>query len=162
METRNKKTEKSGRTNTKTNAGNDPHRYDDILHLPHHVSRKHPQMAMIDRAAQFSPFAALTGYDAAIRETGRLTERFVELEESDREVLDQRLQLIKSRLGEHPTVSITYFQPDAKKEGGSYLCVRGPIKKIDEYRRTVTMMDGTEVPFSYIAQIESQLFEEEM
>ena len=92
--------------------------YDDIIHLPHHVSRIHPQMSMEDRAAQFSPFAALTGYDAAIVETARLTAQRVELDEYERQALNKKLQFISEHLNEHPKVSITCFVPDARKEGG--------------------------------------------
>ncbi|MEG2421569.1 MAG: hypothetical protein RSB55_08455, partial [Oscillospiraceae bacterium] len=93
--------------------------YDDMLHLPHHVSEKHPSMPMLDRAAQFSPFAALTGYDAAVKETARLTDRRVELDEGEKEAIDQRLTLVQERLPDPTEVTITYFVPDKKKAGGA-------------------------------------------
>ncbi|MBP3700304.1 MAG: hypothetical protein J6I64_00270 [Lachnospiraceae bacterium] len=134
------------------------HKYDDILHLPHPVSKKHPQMAMIDRAAQFSPFAALTGYDAAIRETGRLTDDFIELEEYDKSVLDERIRMLRDRLSDHPVITVTYFLPDDKKEGGTYRQSRNRVKKIDEYRRVLTMIDGLEIRFENICKIEGDFF----
>jgi hypothetical protein len=133
--------------------------YDDIIHLPHHVSATHPHMPVIDRAAQFSPFAALTGYDAAIKETARLTDEKVELDEYMKDVLNHRLQIIADRLKEHPEIVITYFQPDVKKNGGAYVTVSGRAKKIDEYKRVVVMSDGTVVPIDEIISIEGQIFE---
>lgn len=133
--------------------------YDDIIHLPHHVSATHPHMPVIDRAAQFSPFAALTGYDAAIKETARLTDEKVELDEYMKDVLNDRLQIIADRLKEHPEIAITYFQPDVKKNGGAYVTVSGRAKKIDEYKRVVVMSDGTVVPIDEIINIEGQIFE---
>ncbi|MBA4700555.1 MAG: hypothetical protein H2212_14120 [Ruminococcus sp.] len=133
--------------------------YDDIIHLPHHVSATHPPMAVIDRAAQFSPFAALTGYEAAIKETARLTDEKVELDEYMKDALNDRLQIIADRLKEHPEIVITYFQPDVKKNGGAYVTVSGRAKKIDEYKRVVVMSDGAVVPVDEIISIEGQIFE---
>ena len=132
----------------------DTHRYNDIIHLPHHVSKKHPQMSLLDRAAQFSPFAALTGYDAAIQETGRLTDTFVELEEYEKALLDEKIQILKAHLPERPTVTVTYFQPDAKKEGGAYVEYTGAVRRIDEHRRVLVMMDGIEVEMDVICGME--------
>ena len=109
-------------------------RYDDIINLPHHVSTKHPHMAPIDRAAQFSPFAALTGHDEAIKETARLTDERMELDENRKELLDARLQLLREHLGEKPTVTFTFFEPDERKSGGAYVTVTGSVKKIEERR----------------------------
>lgn len=103
--------------------------YDDIIHLPHPVSPRHPQMPLADRAAQFSPFAALTGHDAAIRETARLTDSPVELEESGKEQLDRQLLLVQENLAQKPEIEVTYFQPDEKKSGGVYVTVCGRVKK---------------------------------
>lgn len=133
--------------------------YDDIIHLPHHVSATRPHMPVIDRAAQFSPFAALTGHDAAIKETARLTDEKVELDEYMKDALNHRLQIIADRLKEHPEIVITYFQPDVKKNGGAYVTVSGRAKKIDEYKRVVVMSDGTVVPIDEIINIEGQIFE---
>jgi len=132
--------------------------YEDIIHLPHHVSQNHPPMPMIDRAAQFSPFAALTGYDAAIAETGRLTDEKIELDEQSRAQLDERLQLVM----EHPNaqVKITYFVPDARKDGGSYEEKTGSIKKIDAHSRTIVMQDGTQIPIDNVVEITSDILQE--
>ena len=105
--------------------------YDDIINLPHHVSKTRPQMSMVDRAAQFSPFAALTGYDAAIKETGRLTDEKVNLSEEEKEALDRKQQILMEWLGDHPALTITFFVPDEKKSGGAYMTKSGNLKKID-------------------------------
>lgn len=133
-------------------------KYDDIINLPHHTSPKRPRMSMIDRAAQFSPFAALTGYDAAVKETARLTDRRVELDEYEKLALDERLQVIQEHLKEKPEVEITFFQPDERKSGGAYLSVEGTIKKIDYYERNVVMVDGKKIPIDEIYQINGDLF----
>lgn len=133
--------------------------YDDIIHLPHHVSMAHPHMAAIDRAAQFSPFAALTGYDAAIKETARRTNERVELDEYAKEDLRDRLQIIADRMKEHPEIAITYFRPDEKKNGGAYVTVIGMAKKIDEYERVVVTNDGTKIPIDEIMSIDGEIFE---
>lgn len=131
--------------------------YDDIINLPHHVSTKHPHMPLMDRAAQFSPFAALTGHDAAVKETARLTDRRVELDELEKEALREKLNLIVEMMDEHPEVTLTYFQPDTKKDGGAYLSVTGCVKKIDEYERVVCMTDGVKILIDEIIEIESEL-----
>ncbi len=140
------------------------HKYDDIINLPHHVSSRHPQLSALDRAAQFSPFAALTGHDAAIQETARLTEEFVELDEDGKEALDERLQLIREVLrhrgasGDMPEIEVTYFRPDQKKSGGAYVTVRGKVKKIDEYNRRLHFEDQTVIPMERLCSIEGELF----
>ena len=128
--------------------------YDDIINLPHHVSATHPRMAALDRAAQFSPFAALTGYDSAIRETARLTNERVELDECMKVALSDRLQFIADRIEEHPEIAITYFQSDAKKNGGTYVTAIGAVKKIAGYERVVLMTDGTAIPVDDIIRID--------
>lgn len=129
-------------------------KYDDIIHLPHHVSPTHPQMPLSDRAAQFSPFAALTGYEAAIRETERLTTEKVELDEEAKAALDEKLRLLAEHLPERPMVSITYFQPDERKDGGEYLTVTGSVKKIDGDTRAVVMMTGERIFIEDILEVE--------
>ena len=119
------------------------HKYDDIIDLPHHVSARHPQMSPSDRAAQFSPFAALTGHEAAIKETARLTDAFVELDEDRKEELDEQLQMLKENQSQRPEIEVTYFQPDLKKTGGTYMTIRGRVKKVDEYKHQVIFTDGT-------------------
>ncbi len=133
--------------------------YDDIIHLPHHVSATRPRMPAIDRAAQFSPFAALTGHDAAIKETARLTDERVELDESMKAALNDRLLMIAERIKEQPEIAITYFQPDEKKSGGAYVTAAGIAKKIDEYDRVVLMTDSTEIPIDEIISIDGEIFE---
>ena len=124
-------------------------KYDDIIDLPHFVSKKYPQMSMRDRAAQFSPFAALTGYDAEIKETTRLTDRRIELDEDVLDKLNERLYILRKVLDDgsvYPEVRITYFEKDLKKDGGKYITVSGRVRKIHEYRNIVIFEDGTEVP----------------
>lgn len=116
-------------------------------------------MTAIDRAAQFSPFAALTGYEAAIKETARLTDERVELDEYAKDALREKLQIITDRIKEHPEITITYFQPDAKKKGGAYVTAVGSAKKIDEYERVVVMTDGTVIPIDETISIDGQIFE---
>lgn len=132
--------------------------YDDIINLPHHQSATHPHMTAYDRAAQFSPFAALTGYEDAVIETARLTDKKVELDEYDKAALNERLNMIQDTLDEQPEVSITYFLPDKKKSGGAYVTVTGGVKKIDEYEHIVVMLDATKIPIDDIAEINGGLF----
>ena len=126
--------------------------YEDIIARPHHVSASHPQMALADRAAQFSPFAALTGYEDAIDESARLTEEQIELDENAREELDEKLRQIRECGEAHPEITVTYFQKDARKDGGAYVTLTGRVKKIDEYARIISFMDGTVVRIENILQ----------
>ena len=132
--------------------------YEGIMHLPRPVSAKHPQMPIADRAAQFSPFAALTGHGAAIKETARLTQERVELDESMKDVLSNQLQMLAEQLMEQPEITITYFQPDEKKSGGAYVTAAGTVKKIDAYKRMIVMTDRTAIPIDEIIAIEGQIF----
>lgn len=134
-------------------------KYDDIIDLPHHVSETHPPMSRADRAAQFSPFAALTGYDAAVRETARVTERRIELDEGVKAELNARLNCILEHLSEHPQVSLTYFVPDEKKSGGAYRTVTGTVRKLDSVAKNLTLTDGTVVPMEEMVHVEGNLFE---
>ena len=131
------------------------HKYDDIIHLPHHVSTKHPQMALSDRAAQFSPFAALTGHEDSIRETARRTEAFLELDEDKKEQLDEKMHVLQEYFSEKPEIMVTYFVPDEKKAGGAYVTHRGRIRKIDTYLRRLLFEDGTEVHMQYIFEMDA-------
>jgi hypothetical protein len=133
--------------------------YDDIIHLPHHVSSKRPHMACIDRAAQFSPFAALTGYDAAIKETARLTGERIELDEYMKDALKNKLQILTERVKEHPEIIITYFLPDARKDGGAYVTAAGLVKKIAQHERFIYMNDGTAIPIDEIISMDGEIFE---
>ncbi len=118
-------------------------KYEDIIERPHHVSSTHPQMAIGDRAAQFSPFAALTGYDDAVKETARLTTDWVELDESSKQLLNESLQILKEHIKERPEVEITFFRPDARKRGGEYITLSGKVRKINEHERSLLMEDET-------------------
>jgi len=137
---------------------NDPHRYDDMLALPHPVSLKHPQMLPDNRAAQFAPFAALTGYGAAVNETARLTDQRLELDDGQKLLLNDRLQLIQESLRARPEVSITYFQPDVQKAGGAYVTVAGIIKKVDEYERRIVMTNEIIIPIDEVTAIDGEMF----
>lgn len=132
--------------------------YEDIINLPHHVSRNHPQMTMLQRAAQFAPFAALTGHDAAIQETARLTDDELDLSDNGRELLDRKLSYLQSYDGTS-LVTITYFVPDQRKQGGAYASVTGQIKKVDHYERSIVMTDGTKIPFEHIVDMDSEIFD---
>ena len=136
----------------------DKHQYDDIINLPHHTSPTRPRMSAIDRAAQFSPFAALTGYDAAVKETARLTEERIELDEYAKADLDAKLQMIHDNFADKPEISITYFIPDERKAGGAYVTVTGTIKKIDTYEQNLIMTEGPIIPINEIIQIDGELF----
>lgn len=131
----------------------DEHRYDDIIELPHHVSRKHPQMPLLDRAAQFAPFAALTGHEAAIKETARLTEEEIELDENSKEMLDLRLQQLQEHISECPEVTVTYFCPDTKKSGGAYETVTGKAKRVDGYAGELVFTDGRRIDLGTIIEL---------
>ncbi len=137
---------------------NNPRRYDDLLDLPHHVSVVHPHMSLYDRAAQFAPFKALTGYEDDVEETARLTDDRIELDEERIAYLDARLQLLEEHLAEAPTVSITYFVPDARKDGGSYETVSGIVKKIDTVRRVIVLRDGLRIAIDDVYGISGELF----
>lgn len=140
------------------------HKYDDMLNLPHHVSARHPQMSLLNRAAQFSPFAALTGHEEAVKETARLTDAFVEQGEEQTELLNRRLQLLLSHMDKHrhtaPEIEVVYFRPDLKKSGGAYVTFFGKVKKIDGYRREILFADGTVIPMEHIFSMEGELFAE--
>lgn len=136
-------------------------KYDDIINMKHFVSKRYPQMSMRDRAAQFSPFAALTGYDAEIKETTRLTDRRIELDEDVLDKLNERLYILRKVLDDgsvYPEVRITYFEKDLKKDGGKYITVSGRVRKIHEYRNIVIFEDGTEVSVHDISDIDGDIF----
>lgn len=125
-------------------------RYDEIMELPHHVSKTRPQMPLSDRAAQFAPFAALTGYDSAIKETGRLTDERIELDEEALAALDRKYQLLMDTLDDAPEVTIIYFQPDERKAGGQYVSATGTVKKVDTFGRRILLQDGTRIPLDSV------------
>ena len=129
-------------------------KYDDIIDLPHHVSKTRQRMSMIDRAAQFSPFAALVGYEEAVEETARLTDKKIELTEESKLSISEKLRTVSENAEDEMTVRITYFVPDKKKEGGEYVTALGAVKYIDEYDRIVIMADKTVIPIDQIWDVE--------
>lgn len=132
----------------------DMHRYDDIIHLPHHQSGTRPHMSLHDRAAQFSPFAALTGYDAAVEEAARLTEQKLELSEEEKAAIGAKLTEIKEHIKERPEVTVTYFVPDERKAGGTYVTVTGTVRRIDEFERVVVMQDQSRIRIEDIIDLQ--------
>lgn len=135
-----------------------PGKYDDIINCPHHVSEKRAPMPMASRAAQFSPFAALTGYDAAIEETGRLTEGWIDLDESSVEALNEKLLRIRQAMDAGPEVTVVYFRPDERKSGGAYISVTGVVKKLDSVDQSLLLEDGTLIFFENIYALTGELF----
>ena len=130
--------------------------YADIINLPHHVSDKRTPMSMIDRGAQFSPFAALTGYEAVIAESARLTEDSVELAEGQTVELDRQLRSLRDRLPQQPWARYTCFRPDERKSGGSYVQISGHLKKYDSLRGQLILTDGTKLLIERIISIETE------
>ena len=135
-----------------------PHKYDDMIGLRHPVSRTHPPMARIKRAAQFASFDALTGFGAAIHEAGRETEEKKELSEDEIDMINARLAVIEQHIKEQPNIAVTYFIPDNKKAGGRYVTVSGNVRKLDGVNRTMVMADGTKIPIEDIRLIDGDLF----
>ncbi|MBQ3675986.1 MAG: hypothetical protein II926_01270 [Bacteroidales bacterium] len=133
-------------------------KYDDIINLPHHVSETHPQMSMRNRAAQFSPFAALSGHSDAIHQTARYTDDFQGVDESNVEALNQKIAMILDKINEHPQITVTYFKPDEKKEGGSYTLKTGNIKRVDDYEHVLQFTDNEEIPIQSIFNIDGEMF----
>ena len=132
--------------------------YDDTIHLPHHISSTRPRMSAIDRAAQFSPFAALTGYDTSINESARLTDARIELDDSQKEEISEKLRLVTGQLDAE--IKITYFLPDTKKTGGKYVLAAGAVKKVDEYERMIIMGDGKQIPIDEVIDVDCDAFGE--
>ena len=133
-------------------------KYDDIIKLSHHVSKKHPQMSMEERAAQFAPFAALVGYEDAVEETARITTKRIELNEEEKNILDMKLQILNEqiRIQIYPNVTIMYFVPDLKKDGGKYIKISGTVKKIEEYKQLIILDDKTEIQINEIISINGE------
>ena len=134
------------------------HRYDDIINLKHHVSKKHPQMSLYARSAQFAPFAALTGYEDAVRETGRETGDRIEIDEELKNILDAKIQILNEQIKKKPEVVFTYFIPDLIKEWGRYVSVTGIVKKIDLYNQNIILEDKNEIPINEIIDISGEIF----
>lgn len=133
-------------------------KYDDMLSLPHPTSAVHPRMPVRDRAAQFAPFAALTGHEEAIGETACLTQPFVEPDESEREELDRRLALLLAQPMPRPQVRLTWFVPDEKKEGGRYVTADAVVLRADPVARVLVTADGESIPLRALVALEGELF----
>ena len=133
-------------------------KYADMIYLPNPTPTCKPRMSLYDRAAQFSPFAALTGYDDAVEETARLTDTRLELSEDMKTVLNEKMQMILDNAESEPVVTITYFVPDKKKSGGAYVDITGIVKEIDEYERCIVMTDKRKIPIEQIREIDGELF----
>lgn len=132
--------------------------YEDIVNIPRHISKVHPQATMADRAARFSPFAAISGYEDMVKEAARVTEERIDITDATKELLNEKLNMIIEFLDEAPVVTITYFEPDKKKDGGAYISITGTVKRIDEYERIVLMSDDKKIRIEEIYAIESDLF----
>ena len=128
--------------------------YDDIVNLPHYEPKRHPRMSMMARAAQFAPFAAVAGHDAAIREEGRATDEWTDIGESGSEELDRKMALLIARQTETPWVTIEYFLPDSRKSGGTYQTISSNVRRIDDYERVIELADGRKIPIAVIKDIE--------
>lgn len=134
--------------------------YEDIIHMPHHTSEKHPRMPMEKRAAQFNPFAALTGYDEAVGETGRVTEEFADLTEDRKLELNEKLMMLHGAMADQPFVTVSWFRPDEKKLGGAYVTTSGVLCRISDLDRTITV-DNLIIPVDRIMEIDSPVIRRE-
>ena len=133
---------------------NDEHKYDDIINLEHHVSTKHSRMSLENRSAQFAPFSALTGYEEAVKEEARVTESRIDIDEEAKIEVNEKLNYIMRHLDKNIIVSVTYFEKDKKKQGGSYKTIKGMIKKIDDSRKTIEMQTGEIIKIKELKKIE--------
>lgn len=131
-------------------------KYEDMYEMPHHTSPTRPRMSLRSRAAQFAPFAALTGHDAAIAETARLTDNKIDLDESTVSLLNEKLRILIRDIDKRKEVSVTYFRPDSKKRGGKYITVKGIVKKLDQIEGKLVFEDGQEIPLNNILEIEGK------
>ena len=132
--------------------------YEDIVNLPPHISKRHPQPTMMDRAARFAPFAAITGYEEMVLEEARVTEEWVDLTESALERLNERLVILQERLAERPEVTITYFEPDQRKSGGAYVTHTGNVKRIDLYEHLLVMASGKKIRIESVCKLDGEIF----
>ena len=128
--------------------------YDDIIHLPHYEPKRHPRMPMAARAAQFAPFAAVTGHDAAIKEEGRITDSWTELGDTGNDELNRKMEQVITLLPQHPIVTIEYFLPDSNKSGGSYQAASGQVKRVDEFERMIELTDGRKIAIDMVRDIQ--------
>ncbi len=134
------------------------HNYDDIINMEHHKSKIHPPMSLYAHSAQFAPFAALTGYEDAVRETARQTTNRVELSEDLIEMIDMKVQFLKENIGQKEEITITYFEPDELKEGGTYVTVIGILRAFDDINQKIIFKDKREIPISEIIDIQGNMF----
>ncbi|MBQ7668945.1 MAG: YolD-like family protein [Clostridia bacterium] len=134
------------------------HNYDDIINLEHHVSKVHPPMSLYAHSAQFAPFAALTGYEEALKETSRRTNNRLELSEDLIEMIDMKLQFLRENIDKKEEITFTYFEPDELKEGGTYLTVIGIIEAFDDVNQKVILKDKKEIPMFEIIDIQGNIF----
>ena len=132
--------------------------YEDIVNLPPHISKKHPQPSMMDRAARFAPFAAITGYEEMVLEEARVTEEQIHLDEDAVALICEKINMIQEFIDEEPEVKITYFEPDKKKTGGTYITITGTPKRVDEYEQLLIMNDGKKIKLDSIYRLDSDLF----
>ena len=132
-------------------------RYDNIINLPHHTSLNHPRMSIQLRAAQFAPFSALTGYKEAIKETERLTDERIEIDDNLKEILNNKLKIIEENLSLNPKITVTYYIPDNKKKGGKYITNTYVIKKIDSINQTIITTNNIKIPLKEIIDISSNI-----
>ena len=135
-------------------------KYDDIIKLPHHVSKRHPQMSIMARSAQFAPFAALSGYDEAVKETARLTDKRLEIDDGLKSILNNKLQYILENININPEIVFTYFVYDKKKTGGKYIEKIGIVKKIDLIEKYIQLTDKSKIPIEEIIDINGEIFNE--
>ncbi len=132
--------------------------YKDIIHLPHHTSKTRPRMSVYNRAAQFSPFAALTGYEEAVKETARFTDERSQLDEYQIAMINDKINTALEKKALNPILSITFFRPDSRKKGGEYVTVSGIIKKVDEVSHSLVLTDGTAIPVKHIYDIDGEIY----
>lgn len=136
----------------------DNYKYDDIINLPHHISKKHPRMSSHDRAAQFSPFAALTGHSESIAETARITDKKIELCDEEKSIISEKLRYISQMKDEMPVVRLEYFVPDERKDGGAYHIWECKVKKIDDFNKCVVLDDGKYILIENIVNLDGDIF----
>ena len=129
-------------------------KYDDIINLPHYELKNHKRMSMESRAAQFAPFAALTGYSDSIVETARLTTKEKILDEDSNNILNEKLHIIEDNINNKPIIKIKYFEPDLKKNGGKYINYEGKVRRIDNVKREIIFLDDKKIIFDNITEIE--------
>ena len=133
-------------------------KYADIIDLPHHQSEKRQKMSNYDRAAQFSPFAALTGHADSIKETARLTDEYSEPSEEMKAIMNEKILFLMEQLENQPEITIMFFKPDEKKQGGAYITITGVVKKIKTYERQIQMTTGDLIPIDMIFGIDGEIF----